>query len=245
MSRPQSFGERFRELPEELIIQVLEFALVLLGPISKKNFWAGKCEWPGCLCENSDWEHAPGEELMSKTLLPWFLVPQPIPRLAQYVFYKSNIFHVCDPRSDMDWGIDSRMWLPPHNARQWIERLEIEILIECPPSYPLMCDDPEFTRDVLMLRKVQRVMDGFPNLRTLRLMFEAPFVTDDEMLERLEHTWTTKHFHFQTPELVLEACSPYHGGRGDVQEGDIARDERLEKVLAKNVSATGTMRRID
>jgi hypothetical protein len=240
-----TFEERLSKLPEELIVQILEYALVLLGPISKRNFWVGKCEWPGCMCENSDWEHVPGDELTKKTLLPWLSAPKPIPRLAQYVFYTSNAFHVCDPRSDMYWDIDSCVWLPPQYARQWIHRLEIEVLLDRPTLYPLVSDLLERTQDVLMLRHMQRAVDEFAKISTLRLMFEATFVTKDNMLETLDHIWgTIERFRFQTPKLILEACSPYQEGR-DIQEGDLARDERLETVLAKHVSATGTMNRID
>ncbi|KAF3047224.1 hypothetical protein E8E11_006330 [Didymella keratinophila] len=246
MSRPQTLGERFSKLPVELILQVLESALVLLGPVSKKDFWAGKCEWPGCLCENSDWEHVPGEELTNRTLLPWLLAPQPIPRLAQFVFYRSNAFRVCDPRSEMDWPPGNGVWLPPQHARQWIQRLEIQYLIESPPAYPPVHGPLEFKRDVLMLRQIRRAVDRFTKLRTLKLMFEAAFVISDDRLETLDHIWgTLEHFHFQTPKLIMEACSPYPEGRDDVQEGDLARDERLEKVLTKHMSATGMMNRID
>ncbi|KAF3047456.1 hypothetical protein E8E12_007528 [Didymella heteroderae] len=245
LSRPQTLGERLSKLPEELIIRILGSALVLLGPISKKNFWEGKCEWPGCLCENSDWEHMPGEELMNNTLLPWLLAPDPLPRLAQYVFFKFNTFHVCDPRSDMHWANNSGVWLPPQYARQWIQRLEVEVLIERLPRTSLVCDSPKLGRDVMMLRQMLRALEGFTRLSTLRLMFETAFVTDIDMLEMLDHALgTLEPFHFQTPELVLEACSAYPGWCDDVQEGDIARDERLETVLVKHVCATGTITRI-
>lgn len=238
--RSPNLAERLSKLPEELIIHILESALVLLGPIAKKNFWAGKCEWPGCLCESSDWEHVPGDELTNKTLRPWLMAPQPIPRLAQYVFYTSNTFRVCDPRSNMDWITDRRVWLPPQGARQWIQRLEIEIMIESPLLRPLIWSSPKYRRDVLVLRQMQRAVDGFPRLKVLRLMFDAAFSTDDDMLERLDHTWSTlEPFHFATPELLLEACSAYAG------QGDTVRDDRLQRVLAKHVSATGATKRVD
>ena len=244
MSRPQAYGERLSKLPEELIIHILESALVLLGPISKINFWEGKCEWPGCLCENSDWDHVPGAEVVNNTLLPWLLAPEPIPRLAQYVFYGSNTFHICDSRSDMEWNFfNSRVWLPPQVARQWIQHLEIEVLLEGATVYPQVYDHAQ---GLLMLRQMQRAVDGFAKLRTLRLMFESFLATDDNTLEALDRTLRTlEPFHFKTPELVLEACSPYQEGHDDVQEGDLARDERLERVLAKHVSATGPMKRLD
>lgn len=238
--RSPSFVDRLSKLPEELIVEILEYALFLLGPISKKNFWAGKCEWPGCFCESSDWEHVTGNELMNKTLLPWLMVPQPIPRLARYVYYTSNTFHVCDPRSDMDWTIDRRVWLPPQGARQWIQRLEIDILLESPLLRPFKWDSAEYGRDVSVLRQMQRAVDGFPRLKILRLMFDATFCTEDYMLERLDHTWfALEPFRFATPELLVEACSAY------AEQGNTVRDDRLQSVLARHVFATGLTKRID
>jgi len=145
----------------------------------------------------------------------------------------------------MLWTANNHVRLPPQVARQWIQRLEIDVLLESVELYALVDGRPA-SEGVLMLRQMQRAVDGFAKLRTLRLMFETVFATDDKMLETLDRTWNTlEPFHFQTPELVLEACSPYQEGRDDVQEGDLARDERLERVLAKHVSATGTMKRID
>jgi hypothetical protein len=242
VSRSQTFRERLSKLPEELIIQVLEHILDFPGNISKKDFWAGKCEWPGCLCEHSDWVHTPGEELTKTTLIPFSSTPKPIPRLAQYVFYKVNTFHVCDPRSDMDWANGFDVWLPPRHARQWIKRLELEVMIEEPRWNASAYDSRVFGQDTRMLRQMQRAVEGFRGLRTLRLMFETTFVTKDDKLEMLDQTWgTLEPFHFQTPELVLEACSVRSEWGGDVREGDLVRDERLERLLAKHVSASGTI----
>ncbi|KAF1929024.1 uncharacterized protein M421DRAFT_144880 [Didymella exigua CBS 183.55] len=242
----QTLGELLSKLPEEIIIQILEYSLVLPGVISKKDFWGGKCEWPGCLCADSDWEHTPGEELTNNTLAPLLSTPDPIPRLAQYVFYKSNTFHICDPRSDMDW-VGRGVWLPPQDIRRWIRRLEIEIFIEDPRLVSVACEVWRPGRDVEYLRQMQRAVKGFTELRTLRLMFETAFVTNHDMLETIDGIWSTlEHFRFQTPQLVLEACSAFPAWYDDTYsipagDGDSVRDVRLERLLAKYVSATGKM----
>lgn len=242
--RSQTFGERLSKLPEELIIHILEYTLVLPGAISRKDFWGGKCEWPSCLCEDSDWEHIPGEELTNQTLVPLLATPKPVPRLAKYVFYRSNTFHVCDPHSDMTWT-SRGVWLPPQGVRHWIRRLEVEIQIENPRGKSLAYATWKSGRDVVFLRRMQQAVEEFMELRTLRLMFEAVFVTEDAQLQILDQNWSTLDpFHFQTLELILEACSAYPVWCDDSEpsgEGDIVRDERLERLLAKYVSATGSM----
>lgn len=243
----RTFGERLSMLPDELVVQILEYAVALPGTIAKKNFWGGRCEWPECLCEKTDWRHTPGHELTTNTLIPLLLTLKPILRLARYVFYRSNTFHVCGPHCDMDWT-DLGVWLPPPDIRHWIRRLEVEVFIEVPRTMLLDSLTWEPGKDIIFLRRMQQVVKDFTELKTLRLMFDTAYHNMDEMLTNFNRGWSTiEPIRFQTPELKLEACSAYPGmGWAEPStEGDLVRDERLERALAKYVSTTGTMKLID
>jgi len=232
-------------LPEELILGVLEHVLSLPGSVAKTEFCAGYCEWPSCYCQGESWKHSPAKELTRDTLNPLLVAPEPIPRLAQLAFYTSNTFHLCGPQNDMEYT-GPAIWLPPQGFRHWIRRLEVEVQINFPrPGCPLDPEAPTLgltpALDWQFLRRLQWGVHGFTGLQTLKLMFEALFITRDEQLQRLdEQLAKSEPFSFQTRELDVEACSAYPVWlEDDFMSNDMVLDERLGKVLEKYVSAHG------
>ncbi|KAJ4987339.1 hypothetical protein SVAN01_07209 [Stagonosporopsis vannaccii] len=241
-----SFWPTLSSLPEELILEILEHVLSLSGCIAKTDFYAGYCEWPSCHCQGNSWYHTPAKKLTMDNLTPLLAATEPIPRLAQLTFYASNTFHLCGPQNDIRWA-GSGFWLPPRQFRQWIRRLEVEVQINFArpgsPSNP--SEEPVFgitpTLDWQFLRRLQQGVHGFTGLRTLKMMFEALFITRDEQLRRLDKRLAeSEPFSFQAQELIVEACSAYPVWlEDDFMSNDLVVDERLGKVLEKYVSANG------
>ncbi|KAH6637411.1 hypothetical protein C7974DRAFT_389470 [Boeremia exigua] len=242
----RSFGASLAKLPEELILQILEYALSSPGFIAKTDFWAGECEWPECHCQGA-WKHVPAKTFTQYTVAPLLAAPKPIPRLAQLAFYANNTFHLCGPQNDMTWN-GSGFWLPPPGVRHWIRHLEVEIQIAIPRADPSSSSGGQrgsvFTPaiDWQFLRRLQRGVHGFTGLKTLKLMFEALYVTTQDRLYILdEQLGRAEPFCFQTQTLIVEVCSPWPIWLDDdASSGDIIRDESLGIVLRRHMSATGT-----
>lgn len=236
-------GTALSSLPEELILEILEYVLSLPGCIAKTEFCVGFCEWPSCCCQDGTWYHTPAKELTKDTLTPLLAAPDPIPRLAQLAFYTSNTFHLCGPQNDVIWA-GGGFWVPPSGIRHWIRRLEVEVQINFLRSDSLTKSE-DFgivpALDWQFLRRLEQGVHGFTGLQTLKLMFEALFITKDEQLQKLdEQLGKIEPFSFQTQDLVVEACSAYPVWlEDDCMSGDIILDERLEKVLGKYMSANG------
>lgn len=242
----RSFRAALSSLPEEVIIEILEYALSLPGCIAKTEFCVGFCEWPSCRCQDGSWHHTPAKQLTNDTLTPLLIAPEPIPRLAQLAFYISNTFHLCGPQNDVLW-VGGGFWLPPSGFRHWIQRLEVEVQINFPrPGSLTNAEDFGIVPalDWQFLRRLQQGVHGFTGLRNLKLMFEALFITKDEQLRKLdEQLGKIEPFSFQTQDLFVEACSAYPLWlEDDCNSGDIILDERLGKVLEKYMSATGKRR---
>ena len=242
----RTLGDLLSRLPEELIIEILKYALLLSGAVARTQFHRGECEWPSCRCVNSDWKHIPAEKLTENTLALFLAASEPIPRLAQLVFYNTNTFHLCGPQKNTEWS-GPGFWLPPIGIRHWIRHLEVEIQIGNPRSGSFfhLADGPPYAfipfLDWEFLRRLQRGVQGFTVLRILKLMFEGLFIMKDAALQLLdEQLGMLEPFCFKTQELVVEACSAYPLWLDDdIMSDDIVRDRRLERALAKYMSATG------
>lgn len=242
VSRPLSFASLLLGLPEELILEILEHLLTFPGVVARTKFFTGECEWPSCLCQGGRWKHVRVKKLTRATLVPLLEAPEPIPRLARLVFYTTNRFHFCGPQNDEPYASPG-FWLPPPGVRHWIRHIQVEVQIAIRRQRSVLWDGlgPMFvfapSLDWNFLRRLQRGVHGFTGLRSLKLMFEALFITKRDNLQDLdEQLGAVQPFCFQTQELIVEACSVFPAWLDDdAMSGDIVHDADLESVLRRHM----------